>query len=42
MPASVAYIQTEGLGYLYAFDDDFEAAADVYHLDTVTNPDHPE
>ena len=38
----VAYMQTEGLGYLYAFDDDFDAATDVYRLDTVTNPYHPE
>ncbi|KTG09043.1 twitching motility protein PilT [Haloprofundus marisrubri] len=34
----VAYMQTEGLGYLYAFDDDFDAASDVYRLDTATNP----
>jgi hypothetical protein len=34
----VAYMQTEGLGYLYAFDDDFDAAEDVYRLDTATNP----
>lgn len=34
----VAYMQTEGLGYLYAFDDDFDAAADIYRLDTATNP----
>jgi predicted nucleic acid-binding protein len=38
----VAYMQTEGLGYLYAFDDDFDAAEDVYRLDTVTNPYDPE
>ena len=38
----VAYMQTEGLGYLYAFDGDFDAAADVYRLDTATNPYHPE
>ncbi|GGN24621.1 type II toxin-antitoxin system VapC family toxin [Halarchaeum nitratireducens] len=38
----VAYMQTEGLGYLYAFDDDFDAAADVYRLDTATNPYQPE
>ena len=37
----VAYMQTEGLGYLYAFDDDFDAATDVYRLDSVTNPYHP-
>ena len=38
----VAYMQTEGLGYLYAFDNDLDAAEDVYHLDTVTNPYQPE
>ena len=38
----VAYMQTEGLGYLYAFDDDFDAAEDVYRLDTATNPYQPE
>ncbi|WP_226005324.1 PIN domain-containing protein [Natrinema salinisoli] len=37
----IAYMQTEGLGYLYAFDDDFDAAADVYRLDTATNPYDP-
>jgi len=40
--AIVAYMQTEGLGYLYAFDDDFDAAADVYRLDTATDPYQPE
>lgn len=38
----VAYMQAEGLGYLYAFDDDFDVAADVYRLDTATNPYQPE
>lgn len=38
----VAYMQTEGLGYLYAFDDDFDAAEEVYRLDTATNPSQPE
>ncbi|MDR9380939.1 MAG: PIN domain-containing protein [Natronomonas sp.] len=38
----VAYMQVEGLGYLYAFDDDFDAAADVYRLDTATNPYQPD
>jgi predicted nucleic acid-binding protein len=38
----VAYMQTEGVCYLYAFDDDFDAAADVYRLDTATNPYQPE
>lgn len=37
----VAYMQTKGLGYLYAFDDDFDAAQDVYRLDTATNPYQP-
>ncbi len=31
-------MQTEGLGYLYAFDDDFDATSDVYRLDTAINP----
>ena len=38
----VAYMQTEGLGHLYAFDDNFDAAEDVHRLDTVTNPYQPE
>ena len=38
----VAYMQTEGLGYLYAFDDDFDAVDDLYRLDTATNPYQPE
>jgi len=37
----IAYMQTEGLGYLYAFDDDFDATEDVYRLDTATNPYDP-
>jgi len=37
----IAHIQTEGLGYLYAFDDDFDTAEDVYRLDTATNPYDP-
>ena len=37
-----AYMQAEGLGYLYAFDDDFDAAEDVYRLDVATNPYQPE
>jgi len=40
--AIVAYMRTEGLGYLYAFDDDFDAAGEVYRLDTATNPYQPE
>lgn len=38
----VAYMQTEGLGYLYAFDDDFDAVDDVYRLDTAADPYGPE
>jgi len=37
----VAYIETEDLDYLYAFDDDFDAAADICRLDTPTNPYDP-
>jgi len=37
----VAYMQTEGFGYLYAFDDDFAAVEDVYRLETATNPYEP-
>ena len=37
----IAYMQTEGLGYLYAFDDDFDAIEDVYRLKTATNPYDP-
>lgn len=37
----VAHMQAQGLGYLYAFDDDFDAADDVYRLDTATNPYDP-
>ena len=37
----VAYMQTEGLGYLYAFDDDFDAAKEIYRLDIATNPYQP-
>jgi hypothetical protein len=37
----VAYMHTEGLGYLYAFDDDFDAVEDVYRLETATNPYDP-
>jgi len=39
--AIVAYMHTEGLGYVYAFDDDFDAVEDVYRLDTATNPSDP-
>jgi hypothetical protein len=37
----VAYMQTEGLGYLYAFDDDFDAVEDVYRLESATDPYGP-
>jgi predicted nucleic acid-binding protein len=37
----VAYMQTEGLEYLYAFDDDFDGVGDVYRLDTATDPYEP-
>ena len=35
-------MQTERVGYLYAFDDGFDAAEDVDRLDTATNPYQPE
>jgi len=35
-------MQSEGLEYLYASDDDFDAAEDVRRLDTATNPWQPE
>lgn len=38
----VSYMQTEGLGYLYSFDDDFDRFDDVYRLQTPTNPYEPE
>jgi predicted nucleic acid-binding protein len=34
-------MQAEGLGYLYAFDGDFDAPGDVYRLDVATNPYRP-
>lgn len=34
----VAAMQTQGLGYLYAFDADFDAIDDIYRLDTASNP----
>ncbi|WP_254542903.1 PIN domain-containing protein [Halomarina pelagica] len=37
----VAYMQTKGLGYLYAFDDDFDGIADVYRIDVPTDPYDP-
>ena len=38
----VAYMQAEGIEYLYAFDDDFDVIDGVYRLDTATNPYEPE
>ena len=38
----VAYMHAEDLDYLYAFDDDFDAAEDVSRLGTATNPYRPE
>jgi len=40
--AIVAYMHAAGHGYLYAFDDDFDAASDVYRLEVATNPYRPE
>jgi predicted nucleic acid-binding protein len=37
-----AYIETTSLDYLYAFDDDFDAAETLTRLDTATNPYEPE
>lgn len=38
----VAYMQTNGIEYLYAFDDDFDRIEAVYRLETPTNPYDPE
>lgn len=38
----VAYMQANRLEYLYAFDDDFDAAEDISRLDTASNPYQPE
>ena len=38
---SVAYLQTEGIGYLYALADDVDAVEEVCRLDTATNPHDP-
>ena len=35
-------MRIEGLEYLYAFDDDFDAAEGVSRLDVATNPYRPE
>jgi len=39
--AIVGYIETAELEFLYAFDDDFDAAKPVTRLDTTTNPHGP-
>ncbi|MBX0288367.1 type II toxin-antitoxin system VapC family toxin [Haloarcula salinisoli] len=39
--AIVGYIETADLEFLYAFDDDFDAAEPVTRLDTPTNPFRP-
>jgi predicted nucleic acid-binding protein len=36
----LAYMRTEDIDYLYAFDDDFDVA-DITRLDTPTNPVEP-
>jgi hypothetical protein len=38
----VAHLRTAGLEYLYAFDDDFDAADGLTRLTTPTNPYEPE
>ena len=38
----VAYMQAEGLDYLYAFDDDFDAAPGITRLDTADDPYGPD
>ena len=35
---TVAYMQREGIEHLYAFDDDFDAVADLTRLTMPTNP----
>jgi predicted nucleic acid-binding protein len=40
--ALVAYMHASGIEYLYAFDDDFDAAPDIHRLATATNPYQPE
>ncbi|GAA3880469.1 type II toxin-antitoxin system VapC family toxin [Haloarcula argentinensis] len=34
----VAYMQREGIEYLYSFDDDFDAVTDITRLETPNNP----
>ncbi|WEL18246.1 PIN domain containing protein [Halorhabdus sp. SVX81] len=38
----VAFMRANGRQYLYAFDDDFDAAEDISRLDTANNPYQPE
>ncbi|GAA0232785.1 type II toxin-antitoxin system VapC family toxin [Halobaculum roseum] len=40
--AIIAHMRTAGLGYLYAFDDDFDGIDDVYRLCSDTNPYRPD
>jgi len=35
---TVAYMQREGIEYLYSFDDDFDALDEISRLETPTNP----
>lgn len=35
---TVAFLRREELGYLYSFDDDFDAVEDVTRLETPSNP----
>ena len=37
----VAYMQSNGIEFLYAFDDDFDRIDDVSRLETATNPFDP-
>lgn len=34
----VAYMRRTGVDYLYSFDDDFDAVAEITRLNTATNP----
>jgi len=34
----VAFMQSEGIEYIYSFDDDFDAVDGVTRLNTATNP----
>lgn len=40
-PCILAYMRTQGLDHLSTFDDDSDAAGDVYRLDAATNPYDP-